>query len=148
MPSATFSESVAIDVDPPAVWDQLQEPDVWASLGPVQRVWDPIIEDGVLTGFTWSTDIGGKIYEGTGKALEYQRPDRYQLLLDTSEMAGTITAALSPDNPGGTTAVVEIEIRSKGLLSSMFFPAIKNAIGSGFPDQVRNMGVRLSSSPE
>ena len=148
MPSATFSESVAIDVDPPAVWDQLQEPDVWASLGPVQRVWDPIIEDGVLTGFTWSTDIGGKIYEGTGKALEHQRPDRYQLLLDTSEMAGTITAALSADNPGGTMAVVEIEIRSKGLLSSMFFPAIKNAIGSGFPDQVRNMGVRLSSSPE
>jgi hypothetical protein len=146
MPSATFSESVAIDADPPAVWDQLQEPDVWATLGPVQRVWDPIIEAGVLTGFTWSTDIGGKIYEGTGKALDHQRPDRYQLLLDTSEMSGTITATLSPGNPGGTDAVVEIEIRSKGLLSSMFFPAIKNAIGSGFPEQVRNMGLRLSSS--
>ena len=73
---------------------------------------------------------------------------RFQLVLDTSEMAGTITAELSPGNPGGTDAVVEIEIRSKGLLSSMFFPAIKNAIGSGFPQQVSDMGVRLSSSPE
>ena len=148
MPSATFSESVAIDVDPPEVWDQLQEPDVWASLGPVQKVWDPIIEDGVLTGFTWSTDIGGKVYEGTGKVLDHHRPDRYQLVLDTSEMAGTITAELSSGNPGGTDAVVEIEIRSKGLLSSMFFPAIRNAIGSGFPEQVSDMGIRLSSSPE
>ena len=55
---------------------------------------------------------------------------------------------ISPGNPGGTDAVVAIEIRSKGLLSSMFFPAIKNAIGSGFPDQVSDMGVRLSSSHE
>jgi len=148
MPSATFSESVAINVAPPEVWDQLQESDVWASLGPVQKVWDPIVEDGVLTGFTWSTDIGGKVYEGAGKVLDHHRPDRYQLLLDTSEMAGTINVELSPGNPGGTDAVVEIEIRSKGLLSSMFFPAIKNAIGSGFPQQVSDMGVRLSSSSE
>ena len=45
MPSATFTETVTIDADPANVWDQLQEPDVWASLGPVQKVWDPIIED-------------------------------------------------------------------------------------------------------
>ena len=146
MPSATFTETVTIDSDPADVWDQLQEPDVWASLGPVQKVWDPIFADGVLTGFTWSTDIGGKVYEGTGKAISFQRPDRYELVLDTSEMSGTITADLSPANPGGTEAVVSIELKSKGLLSSMFFPAIKNAIGSGFPGQVSDMGERLSSS--
>jgi len=146
MPSATFTETVAIDADPASVWDQLQEPDIWASLGPVQKVWDPVFDEGVLTGFTWSTNIGGKIYEGTGKAISHQRPDRYELMLDTSEMSGTITASLSPANPGGTEAVVAIELKSKGLLSSMFFPAIKNAIGSGFPDQVSDMGERLSSS--
>ena len=146
MPSATFTETVTIDADPANVWDQLQEPDVWASLGPVQKVWDPIIEDGVLTGFTWSTDIGGKVYEGTGKAISHERPTSYELLLDTSEMSGTITADLSPANPGGTEAVVAIELKSKGLLSSMFFPAIKNAIGSGFPQQVSDMGARLSTA--
>lgn len=146
MPSATFTETVTIDADPANVWDRLQEPDTWASLGPVQKVWDPIFADGVLTGFTWSTDIGGKVYEGTGEALSHQRPDSYELMLDTSEMSGTITATLSPANPGGTEAVVAIELRSKGLLSSMFFPAIKNAIGSGFPGQVIDMGARLSSS--
>ena len=146
MPSATFSESVTIDAAPADVWDRLQDPAIWATLGPVQKVWDPVIEDGVLQGFDWSTNIGGKLYEGTGKALDRQRPDRYQLVLDTSEMAGTITAELSAGNPSGTEAVVEIEIRSKGLLSSRFFPAIKHAIGSGFPDQVADMGTTISSS--
>lgn len=146
MPSATFTETVTIDADLANVWDQLQEPDVWESLGPVQQVWDPITEDGVLTGFTWSTNIGGKVYEGTGKAVSHERPNRYELLLDTSEMSGTITADLSAANPGGTDAVVAIELKSKGLLSSMFFPAIKNAIGAGFPQQVSDMGARLSAS--
>lgn len=148
MPSATFSESVTIDANPAEVWDRLQDPDIWATLGPVQKVWDPVVEDGVLQGFDWSTNIGGKVYDGTGKATEHQRPDLYKIVLDTSEMAGTITAEISPGNPGGTEAVVEIEIRSKGLLSSMFFPAIKNAIGSGFPDQVADMGATISSSGE
>lgn len=146
MPSATFSETVVIDADPAAVWDRLQEPDIWASLGPVERVWDPIIEDGVLTGFAWSTDIGGREYEGTGKALDHARPDCYRLVLDTSEMAGTITARLSPDGHDGTEAVVEIHIRSKGLLSSLFFPAVRNAIGSGFPNHVSDLGARIAAS--
>jgi hypothetical protein len=38
---------------------------------------------------------------------------------------------------------VSIELRSKGMLSSLFFPAIKGAVGSGFPDQVADMGAQL-----
>lgn len=144
MPSATFTESVVIDAAPSDVWDRLQEPGIWESVGPVQKVWDPTIEDGVLLGFKWSTDIGGKVYKGVGTALEHNRPDRYVLDLDAGEMAGKVSANLSPGNPGGTAAEVSIELRSKGMLSSLFFPAIKNAVGSGFPEQVADMGVQLS----
>lgn len=146
MPSATFSEAVTIDADPASVWDQLQQPGTWESLGPVQKVWDPVIDSGVLTAFKWSTNIGGKVYEGTGEMLDHERPNAYRIVLDTSEMAGTIAVDLSLANPGGTEAVVEIELRSKGLLSSMFFPAIRNAIGSGFPDQVAGMGAKIAAS--
>lgn len=146
MPSATFTESVAIGASPTSVWDRLQDPSTWASVGPVQRVWAPVIEDGMLTDFKWSTDIGGKTYDGTGTAIEHDRPTHYRLILDTSEMAGTITVDLSNGNPEGTVANVSMELRSKGMLSSMFFPAIKNAIGSGFPDQVVDMGRRLGAN--
>jgi hypothetical protein len=146
MPSATFTENVEIDATPEEVWDRLQAPNIWESVGPVQKVWDPTIENGVLRTFKWSTDIGGKVYEGVGTALEYDRPDRYVLDLDAGEMAGKVTAALSAGNPGGTQAEVSIELRSKGMLSSLFFPAIKNAVGSGFPEQVADMGAQLATN--
>ncbi len=145
MPSATFTETVAIDAAPNDVWDRLQNPSIWESVGPVQKVWDPNIDNGVLLSFKWSTDIGGKVYEGVGTALEHQRPARYVLDLDAGEMAGKVTSVLSSGNPGGTEAEVSIELRSKGMLSSLFFPAIKNAVGSGFPEQVTDMGAQLST---
>ena len=145
MPSATFTETVAIDAAPGEVWDRLQEPDIWASVGPVQKVWDPTIDDRVLRNFKWSTNIGGKVYEGVGTALEHERPHRYVLDLDAGEMARKISTDLTDGNPGGTVIDVSIELRSKGMLSSLFFPAIKNAVGSGFPEQVADMAAQLAT---
>jgi carbon monoxide dehydrogenase subunit G len=145
MPSATYREDATIDADPERVWDGLQSAEVWSSLGPVQKVWDPIVEGGVLSGFKWSTEIGGVDYEGTGTATERRRPDRYQLVLDTSEMAGTITVDLAPANPGGTHASVTVELRSKGLLSTVFFPVVSRAVGDGLEQQVEEMAARLSA---
>lgn len=144
MPSSTYRHAIAIDASPEQVWDGLQQPDVWSSIGPVQKVWDPIVADGVLDGFQWSTDIGGVVYEGTGTATVQERPDRYELVLDTSEMAGTIAVELSPANPGGTNAAVTVELRSKGLLSSMFFPLVSRAVSDGLPEQVEQMAAQLS----
>lgn len=143
MPSATYRHTVTIDAAPEQVWDGLQEPDIWSSLGPVQNVWDPVVNDGVLDGFRWSTEIGGVVYNGTGRATVQERPDEYELVLDTSEMSGTITVVLSPANPGGTDATVTVELRSKGLLSSMFFPLVSRAVGDGLADQVQGMAARL-----
>lgn len=144
MPSATFQKAVTIDSSPEEVWDGLQNPDVWSSIGPVQKLWDPVIEDGVLTGFQWSTDIGGVVYEGTGTATIRDRPEQYRLVLDTSEMAGEITVDLSEGNSGATLVDVTLELRSKGLLSSMFFPIVSKAVGEGLPDQVEEMAAQLA----
>lgn len=145
MPSATFHHTITVDASADDVWDRLQSPEVWGSIGPVQNLWDPVIEDGVLAGFQWSTDIGGVVYKGTGTATIQDRPDQYQLVLDTSEMAGTITVDLSKGNPGETIVDVTLELRSKGLLSSMFFPVVSRAIGGGLPDQVEDMAAQLSA---
>jgi carbon monoxide dehydrogenase subunit G len=143
MPSATYQHTISVDAAPPEVWDGLQEPEIWSKLGPVQKLWDPVVEGGVLEGFRWSTNIGGVVYEGTGTTTVKDRPGRFQLVLDTSEMAGTITVDLSEGNPGGTSATVTVELRSKGLLSSVFFPVVSRAIGDGLPEQVEGMAAQL-----
>ena len=83
----------------------------------------------------------------TGEAVETQRPDHYSLVLDTSEMAGTISVDLTDGNPGGTIVDVTVELQSKGLLSSLFFPVVSRAIGDGLSDQIEEMAERLASSP-
>ncbi len=145
MPTATFHHGVTVDATREEVWDSLQEPDAWRAVGPVQELWDPVTEGGVLTGFRWSTDLGGVVYNGTGAAVNQQRPDHYSLLLDTSEMAGTITVDLSDANPGGTMVDVTVELQSKGLLSSLFFPVVARAIGDGLEQQIEGMAERLGS---
>ena len=145
MPSAVFHNTITVNVPPDTVWDRLQEPDIWRSVGPVQNLWDPTVEDGVLTGFQWSTNIGGVVYNGTGAAVNPERPHHYELILDTSEMAGTISVELAAGNPGGTEVEVALELRSKGLLSSMFFPLVSRAIGNGLPDQIEELAVRLGT---
>jgi carbon monoxide dehydrogenase subunit G len=145
MPSATFHHTVSVDAPRDAVWDSLQQPDMWRSVGPVQELWDPTVEDGVLTGFQWSTNVGGMVYNGTGVAIDQERPDHYSLVLDTSEMAGTITVDLTDANPGGTVLDVTVELQSKGLLSSLFFPVVSGAIGAGLGAQIQDMAERLGS---
>ena len=147
MPSATYIETIRVDAPPAQVWDDLQDADLWAAIGPVQKVWDPVYEDGVLTGFLWSTEIGGAVYDGTGSATVLDRPDRYELVLDTSEMAGTITVDLIAANPGGGTEIdVSVELRSKGFLSSMFFPMVSKAVGDGLAEQVEAIAGKLSAA--
>jgi carbon monoxide dehydrogenase subunit G len=144
MPSSSFEHTINVDAPAAAVWDRLQDPEVWTALGPVQEVWDPVIEDGVLISFSWSTDIGGTTYEGTGSAVSANRPDRYDIALDTSQMKGTIGVALSPANQHRTDVNVTVELEPKGLLSSMFFPIVSRAIGDGLPDQVDALAASLT----
>ena len=140
MPSASFEHAVKISQPRTVIWDALQDPDTWTRIGPVQKVWDPTLDDdGVLLGYQWSTSIGGKTYEGTATTVEHAVPSRYVLDLDGGEMGGLISTDIGDEGDDGTDVNVNIELRSQGIMSSLFFPAIKKAVGDGFPDQVEDL---------
>ena len=63
--------------------------------------------------------------------------------LDTSEIAGDVVATIEPANPT-TDVTVEITFRTKGMLSAMFFPAIKGALSSGYADQIEDLASGIS----
>ena len=139
MPAATFTHSVSTQATVDAAWAALQEPQTWSNIGPVASVSDPeYAADGTLTNFLWIADIGGKAYKGTAETTAYNKPDRFELTMDTSEIAGDVVATIDAANPG-CTVTVTITFRTKGMLSAMFFPTIRQALATGFPQQIEDL---------
>jgi hypothetical protein len=139
MPSATFTHSVTTPASIDQSWAALQDPDTWANIGPVASVSDPVYaDDRTLTAFAWVADIGGKKYDGEAETTAYVIPKNFELTLDTSEIAGDVVATLASVDEG-CEITVEITFRTKGMLSAMFFPAIKSALSSGYPQQIEDL---------
>lgn len=42
---------------------------------------------------------------------------------------------------------IEITFRTKGMLSAMFFPAIRQALASGFPQQIEDLVTAIQAEP-
>ena len=146
MPAATFTHTVATSASVNDAWTALQQPDTWAGIGPVSSVSDAeYASDGTLSAFRWVADLGGKAYHGTAETTLYQAPVRFELNMDNSEIAGDVAATIEPADTG-CSVTVEITFRTKGMLSAMFFPAIKTALASGFPQQIEDLVAAIPTS--
>ena len=143
MPAATFSHTVSIDATPQTAWKALQRPGTWENIGPVTGVSNPSFhDDGTISTFDWTANIGGKTYPGVATTTAYEMPERFELTMDTSEIAGDVIATIAGTD-AGSDVTVEITFRTKGMLSAMFFPAIKQALSSGFPQQVEDLAAGI-----
>jgi hypothetical protein len=130
-----------MDVTAQQAWDALQNPETWQNIGPVSSVSNPVNQpDGVLKTFDWVAMVGSKAYDGKAWATDYELLSRYELTMDSSEIAGDVVATITPTDDT-CDVTIEITFRTKGMLSAMFFPAIKAALSSGFPQQIEDLAV-------
>ena len=127
------------------VWAALDRPETWEAVGGVDRVYDPTIDDsGQLQGFSFDTRAGGKAYRGSATPHERVEGRKMAWQVENSELHGVTSVELEPAD-GGTRITVRLEVHSGGLLSSMFFPVIAGAIGSGLPGAVDEFAAGLGS---
>jgi hypothetical protein len=144
MPAATFTHTATTPATIDTAWSALQDPDTWSMIGPVASVSDPeYADDGTLISFDWVADVGGKKYGGVATTTAHEKPNRLELTMDTSEIAGDVVATLASVDDG-CDVTVEITFRTKGMLSAMFFPAIKSALASGYPQQIEDLVATVS----
>jgi hypothetical protein len=139
VPAATFTHTATTPASIDTAWSALQNPHTWAKIGPVASVSDPVYaDDGTLISFNWVADVGGKAYGGVATTTAHEKPNRLELTMDTSEIAGDVVATLASVDDG-CDVTVEITFRTKGMLSAMFFPAIRAALASGYPQQIEDL---------
>lgn len=143
MPKDEFSHTATAHASPKEVFEVLDEPTTWEQIGGVDSITDAVIDsEGRLQGFGFEVRAGGKVY--VGLATPHQRiEDRLMAWnVDTSEVKGVTNVALRPVGES-TEVTVTLEVESKGLLASMFFPVIAAAIGSGLPKSVEEFTTRF-----
>ncbi len=143
MPSATFTHVATTPRTAEEVWNRLQNADTWANIGPVGKVWDPVHEGESLVSYRWDTKVGPTRYEGTAVVSEAVPAARMKLDLDAREVRGSLTTDLAA-GAEGTSISVTLVVESRGMLSTMFFPVISEAVGSGLPTQVEEFARSFS----
>jgi len=143
MPRASFSHAVTVAQPVGAVWESLQDASTWSGIGPVDEVWEPRHDAaGNLEGFRWSARLGPTRYKGGATVSTAEPPHLMTLALDSSELAGSLTADL------GGSAVTQLEVTldivAKGAMASLFFPVVAEAVARGLPEQVERFAASLA----
>lgn len=143
MPSQHFEQTARAASPPDEVWEALQRPDTWATIGGVDRIFDPVHDgDGILTGYGFEATAGGRTYPGQARTTVAEPPHRMVMHVETAEVDGRIGVSLDPDG-AGTLVAVDLMVRSRGPLSTLLFPVVARAIGSGFAGSVADFAARL-----
>jgi carbon monoxide dehydrogenase subunit G len=142
MPTKAFTHTVHVQASPAQVWAALQRLETWAHLGPIESVDNEIrSNDGTLQSFRWYANAAGRTIDGTATTVDSTTNERLSLDLDAGEVSGSLVTELAED--ASTRITVTLDIASKGPLVALFFPAIAEAIGNGFPGQVEEMAAAL-----
>lgn len=143
MPSQTFSHTELIGADLSSVWAALQVAETWGEIGGIDEITDATHDHrGHLQSYSFAVVIGGTRHSGTARTTEIHPPQHMKVSIDSPEMAGSIRLDLETSGQQ-TMMEVDMEVRSKGILSSMFFPVIASAVGSGLPRNVAAFARRI-----
>lgn len=135
MPTRSFTHSARADADVEEVWERLDLPETWENIGVVDRVFDPAFDGSRLVGFSFETVAAGKKYVGLATPEARDEGQVMGWRIRNSEVTGTLQVRLAPAG-SHTDITVDIEVESVGLLSTMFFPVVAGAVGSGLPRAV------------
>ena len=145
MPSQVFTHEATTDAAVEAVWDRLDQPDTWEAIGGVDRVFDPKVDDeGRLLGFSFDTHAAGRKYVGTASPHERVEGKRMAWRVQNSEVKGIASVTLNPRG-SGSIITVTLQVESVGMLSSVLFPLIASAIGSGLASSVDSFAASFES---
>lgn len=132
VPTDSFEHTIVVQHPRSFVWNQLQDPDTWKSMGGIDEISDTEVADGELLGFRFVTRIGGMNFPGTARTTTSD-PHRAMIVdVDTTELAAVLQVILS-DEDDGTRLEVGMDLTSKGFLASMMWGVVASSVGAGLP---------------
>jgi carbon monoxide dehydrogenase subunit G len=143
MPRQSFVHSALASAPIDRVWRALQRPETWARVGGVSNVNSASFDDnGDLTGYRFSTSVGGISYTGTAKRAMLIPGRHIVMSVDSEQLTGSIDVNIAP-LVDQTAVTVELTMGSKGFAAALLFPVISGAVASGFNETVERFVTSL-----
>jgi hypothetical protein len=144
MPTATFTHTARTAASPAAVWAALQQAATWRGLGVMDSVSGEVVSQGSLVSFDWTAAVGATRHQGTARVTAAEPGARMVLALRATEVEGELEVVLRQGGDGGSgkptapTTILDVTLtaRPRGLLGSMFWGKISQALGRGLPARV------------
>ena len=134
VPTDTFEHTTVVEHPRSYVWNRLQDPETWKSMGGIDEISDAETADGELLGFRFVSRIGGMSFPGTAHTTTSE-PEKAMIVdVDTSELGAVLRVILSDDDDG-TRLEVGMDLTSKGFLASMMWGMVAASVGAGLPDR-------------
>lgn len=147
MPPDRFTHTVDVPVSPKVVWRALQLPATWKGIGPIDEVWDATHDpDDTLTGYRWSARAAGRHWEGTARRTAMEPGSSLRLALDSTEITGAIEVTIAPGASARVT--VTLEAAPRGMLATLFWGVVGEALRRGITTQVEEFAARLANDRE
>ena len=144
MPKAQFDHHATIAASVPEVWEQMQRPETWAGLGPIERIWDPKWEEGILCSFQWHAQAGPRKVDGVATTRQVLTDELMVIDLQGGGFNGLLTTELSA-NGDGTDAHVVLALATDDILLSLVFGVVADVIKRGLPEQVEQLAARVEA---
>ncbi|GIU91885.1 MAG: hypothetical protein KatS3mg011_0791 [Acidimicrobiia bacterium] len=138
-----FSHTTVLPVDAARVWEALQDPTTWEAIGGVDRITDVRRDrEGRLMGYRFSSTIGRVSYAGVANTVRAEPGRLMEVEVASRDLDGSILIRLEPGEED-TKMSVTVQLRPKGLMAAMAFPAISAAVGRGLPANVEEFASRI-----
>ena len=137
MPSGRYVHSASAAAVVDRVWEQLQQAETWAGIGPIDSVWDAALDGEGLASFRWAAIAAGRSWEGSARTVRAVPGELMELALSSPEIQGLITCALAAANATSCTVTITLEAEASGLLASLFWGTVDAAIRNSFAGHVQ-----------
>lgn len=141
----TFTHSAQLHVARPTAWTSLQDPATWAGIAGVDEIRDArFTDDGTLAGYAFTVQAGPHTVRGSATTVLVAPNSTMRIDIASAEMTGWIQATLAGEDHA-PVVTVDLSMRPKGLLATMFYPLIAQAVGREFPAHVQGFADRLNA---
>jgi hypothetical protein len=127
-------------------WAALQRPDTWSRIGGVSSITNPRYDELGLAGYDFVVLAASKEYQGRATRSEAVTRSRMAMAIDTELLDGRIVVELFAGS-GHTEVGVTMAMRSQGFMSTLLFPVISSAVGSGFATATESFAASLNRDP-